>query len=446
MRIVRYIFVTCFLLFFGLWWMIVYETYLKKDCGPKIKLGIDVLQERGFDIIKGKRVGILTDQAGVNGNGILTWQILKDTNNVQLKAIFAPVHGLEGKYMSLETFYDDEVDNIPIYSVFASNSRPRDEWLKDLDVVLVDLQGLGIRYYNYWAFMLYMMGTCFKNGVDIVVLDRPNPLGGHYVGGPSMDSENISIWGPVAGMPLFHGMTIGELARYCKSLLNGIQVNDLIESGVLHPGIVIPSEVLSKGNLTVIPMQGWRRNMRWEDTGLKWTETSPNIANLQSAYEYAFMSLGIFASINYGFDNCNFIKMEPQWIEKLPFHSFTSKYIVAHRIIQYAKESLQESYTGFSLSVNSKNRNLIDVNIEDLRRTVPAAFGLVLLALSQEYTHFYVIGDDNYRFLGTHFGDGELLSVLASKQKRINIRYFIDKWKEDARCFVEKTKDFYLYD
>jgi uncharacterized protein YbbC (DUF1343 family) len=261
-----------------------------------------------------------------------------------------------------------------------------------------------------------------------------------------MDFENVSIWGPIADMPLFHGMTLGELALYCKSFPDGIHVDDLVESGVLHRGISIPSEILKKGNLTIIPMQGWKRDMRWEDTGLNWIETSPNIANLQSAYEYAFMSLGLFASTNYGLDNCNFIKMEPNWLAKLPFHSFSSKYIAAHKIVQYIKESLREYSSGFSLFVNSNNKNFVDILVEDIRKIVPGAFGLALLALSQQYTHFYAMGSDNYRFLRTHFGDSELLDTLISNQKRINIKYFIDKWKKNARHFIEKTKIFYLYD
>ncbi|MDR1590848.1 MAG: DUF1343 domain-containing protein [Puniceicoccales bacterium] len=412
---------------------------------PKIKLGIDMLEEQGFDILQNKNVGILTNQAGIDSNGELTWSILKNTPSVNLKAIFAPVHGLEGKFMSLETFYNDEIDDIPVYSVFASNSRPKNEWLRGLDAVVVDLQGLGIRYYNYWAFMVYMMAACFENGIEVIVLDRPNPLGGHYVGGPIMDPDNTSVWGPIAGLPVFHGMTIGELANYCKNLPDGIVSHELTETGVPHSGLKVSPETLAKGKLTVIPMQGWRRNMLWQDTGLEWVGTSPYIANLQSVYEYAFTALSSFVSLSY-YDTCSFLKFEPSWETRRPLEMFSSRYVTAPTIVRYIEnEIFKKQRQGFSLSVTGKYHNLVGIAIKDIRKVVPGLFGLAMLALSQKYARFYADNEENIRLVATHIGEKELLNKLI-KSERINVNYFKDKWTNEALQFIEKIKPYYLYE
>lgn len=411
---------------------------------PKIKLGIDVLKEHNFDILRGKRVGVLTSKAGVDSEGYQTWRILKNAPDVEVCAIFAPVHGLDGKFMALETFFNDEIDEIPVYSVYASNSRPKDEWLKNIDTMVVDLQGLGIRFYNYWAFMVYVMAACFEHGIDVVVLDRPNPLGGHYIGGPSMDAKYTSIWGPVEGMPLFHGMTIGELALYCKEISNGITAHQQVETCVIHSGMTVSGETLKKGKLTVVPMEGWTRDMTWEETGLKWIPTSPYIQNLQSAKEYAFLALSFIASPIQGFDNCDFIYFNADLDRSLPMHSFTSKYTLPQNIIQYVHEVLDaRGVSGYSLEVD-KNHNAINLNVRDIRKTIPGLFGLAILTLSQRYTKLYFYGDDNYNFLGTHIGDNELLEKLA-KMERIDIPYFEKKWKESTANFLKESKRFYLY-
>ena len=416
-----------------------------KEKKPVIKLGIDVLEERNFDVIQNKRIGVLTSKASVDSKGSRTWEVLKDAPGVVVKSIFAPVHGLDCKFMALETFFNDEVDGIPVYAVYASNSRPKDEWLEGLDAVVVDLQGLGVRYYNYWAFMVFMMGACFEHDIEVIVLDRPNPLGGYYVGGPAMDPQYTSIWGPIAGMPLFHGMTIGEIAQYCKEVHDGIVAHQQIETSVIHSGISISKETLRKGKLTVIPMQGWRRDMAWEDTGLEWIQTSPNIKNLQSAMEYAFIAPSLVLAPSRGFDNCNFICFEPDWDKYLPFHSFYSKYTNPQNIIRHIRNTMGTRGTqGFSLEIGKKHNN-INLRVSDIRKTIPALFGLAMFILAQQHTRFYFYGEDDYNFFGAHLGDNELLEKIA-KMERINFQYFENKWNDSAVEFIQETKRFYLYD
>lgn len=417
----------------------------KEVSKPVVKLGIDVLEERGFDILQGKRIGILTNQAGVNSRGELTWKILKNAPNVNLEVILAPVHGLKGQFMAYETFYNDEIEGIPIYSVYASNSKPKDVWLRGLDAVVVDLQGIGIRCYNYWVFMVYTMVACFEKNIELIILDRPNPLGGHYVGGPIMESDNTSIWGPIEDMPLFHGLTIGELAQFVQMSNRDIAARKRIETGVIFPGLSCSKEVLKKGKLTVVPMEGWKRSMLWQDTKLPWVQTSPNIANLQSAYEFVFWELGRLVSANHGLDNCSFLTIEIDWANSLPFHRFSSKFVISHRIIEFIYANCPGHPKGYTLTINKRNKNIIEINIKDIRKVSPGIFGLTLLALSQKYSKFYSDSEENHSHLGAEIGDNELVEKLFSME-HINPQYFKDKWHTSALQFIEKTKSFHLYE
>jgi uncharacterized protein YbbC (DUF1343 family) len=417
---------------------------------PKIKLGIDVLEEREFDILKNKKIGILTNKAGVDRKGELTWKVLRRIPGVKVEAIFAPVHGLDLKYMASETFCNDEVDEIPIYSVYASNTRPKDIWLKGLDAVVVDLQGVGMRYYNYWAFMVYMMGACFENNIEIIVLDRPNPLGGNYVGGPLMAPENTSLWGPIAGMPLFHGMTIGEVALYCKNCPTGIVAHERINMGVLYPGIVIPPEVLAKGKLTVIPMEGWKRSMLWQDTGLKWVMSSPCIRNLQSVYEYVLMCIGLCSSSGCGFGRRNFLRMNSDWNKNLHFHSFSlNTSSGSHYSVNQIREAAQRFSGGFSLTTTESkkfpNRSTVEIKIKDIRKVLPASFGLALLSFVQQCTRFYGDDEDASCYLGALLGDRELMQWIP-EMKKIDVKYFEEKWRKEAALYWEEVKKYRLYE
>lgn len=414
----------------------------------KVLLGIDVLKEENFRQIQGKKVGLLTNKSAVDGIGRETWRIFQDSPFVDLRAIFAPVHGLNVNYLALETFFNDEIDGIPVYSMYANNTRPKDEWLNDLDVIVIDLQGVGMRYYNYWGFMVYMMVACFERDIEVIVLDRPNPLGGIYVGGPVIEDEFTSVWGPISKMPLFHGMTIGELALYCKSLSDGISSKQQIETGIIYSDIIASYELLSHGKLSVIPMQGWRRSMIWDETGLDWVRTSPLIANWQSVVDYAASSLMMFLSSSYGFENSNFISFKPIFHKQLPFHCFISKYVTYYDIINFTKKHIPAIE---SILIESKYESrtavtmVMEFGMTDLNDIPPASLGLCMLALSQKYTMFNVFDDDNLSMIQTHIGDSELVDCLVHK-KSIDVAYFMKKWSRLADEFIQATRPYYLYD
>ncbi len=233
---------------------------------PVVKLGIDRLVTEEYSyLLKGKRIGLITNQTGVNSSLISTVDVLKaysKTKSFSLVALFAPEHGINGSISASQTIEDAfDADHIPIYSLYGKNMRPTGEMLKGIDLLIYDIQDIGSRSYTYVSTMFYAMEACAKNHVQFCVLDRPNPINGVVVDGLLLDKKHRSTIGYV-NVPYCHGMTAGELARYFNQEYNiGCQ-------------------------LIVIPMRGWSRKMTFKDTGLSWIPTSPYIPEATTAYFY----------------------------------------------------------------------------------------------------------------------------------------------------------------
>lgn len=244
----------------------------------RILLGIDVLEQSGFRSLAGKKVGLLTHPAGVNRNGISSVEVLRKAQNVNLVALFGPEHGIYGNEKA-NVPVDDKIDprtGLPVYSLYGKYRKPTAKMLSGLDALLIDLQDVGVRSYTYVSCMRYAMEACFEQGVEVIVLDRPNPLGGLKVDGPPLDREWRSYVGAFH-VPYVHGLTIAELARIAKHTPGWMEVSDAVRQ---------------RGQLTIIPMQGWKRSMLWTDTGLKWVPTSPYVPDLSAVLGYAMTGLG----------------------------------------------------------------------------------------------------------------------------------------------------------
>ncbi|MCM8788256.1 MAG: DUF1343 domain-containing protein, partial [Candidatus Omnitrophica bacterium] len=218
----------------------------------QVKTGLEVLRERNFDILTGKKVGLITNQTGVDKNFYSIVDILRNTEGIKLVAIFAPEHGFLGGVQGNISDSIESKTRIPIYSLYGSTRIIPDEKLKDIDVIVFDIQDIGSRSYTYISTMKLAMEQAAKNGKEFIVLDRPNPINGIIVDGPVLESRFISFIG-ISEIPYVHGMTIGELALYFNS------------------------ELKINCNLTVVPMEGWKRTMAWKDTGIYWVPTSPHI-------------------------------------------------------------------------------------------------------------------------------------------------------------------------
>jgi uncharacterized protein YbbC (DUF1343 family)/CubicO group peptidase (beta-lactamase class C family) len=230
---------------------------------PPTLTGIDVLEAEGFARLRGKRVGLLTNHTGRSRRGGSTIDLLAAAKDVTLVALFSPEHGIRGQLEQENVSSSrDEKTGLPIHSLYGDTRRPTGAMLAGLDAIVVDLQDVGVRFYTYTTSMAYMMEEAAKHKVAIVVLDRPNPVGGVDVDGPSLDANAAAFVAYLPLMPIRHGMTIGELAR----LFNG--------------------EKQLGADLTIVAMQNWQRSDWFDETGLPWTNPSPNMRNMVAASLY----------------------------------------------------------------------------------------------------------------------------------------------------------------
>ena len=231
----------------------------------QVKPGIEVLAERDFDLLKGKRVGLVTNPTGVDSHLRSTIDILNE--HVDLRALYGPEHGVRGDFSAGDHvgFRVDEKTGIPVYSLYGTNRKPDQETLNEVDVIVYDIQDIGVRSYTYISTMGLVMEAAAGLGKKVVILDRPNPLGGIKIEGPLVE-EGYHSFVSQYSVPYIYGLTCGELAR----LLNG--------EGMLEGGVTC--------DLEVVPMEGWSRKMNFEDTGLQWVPTSPHIPYASAAFCY----------------------------------------------------------------------------------------------------------------------------------------------------------------
>ncbi|NLX99774.1 MAG: DUF1343 domain-containing protein [Rhodopirellula sp.] len=233
-----------------------------RQAAAGVLAGIDVLQRDGFRQLAGRRTGLITNQTGINREGVGTAKLLHDAENVRLVALFSPEHGIEGK-LDVGNIGDtrDPTTGLHVWSLYGKTRKPTAEMLRDLDTIVFDIQDIGTRYYTYISTMGYAMQAAADGGKRFVVLDRPNPINGIDVAGPLLDAGRESFVG-FHRLPVRHGMTIGELARMFREELK----LDL--------------------DLEVIRVEGWRREMFFDETGLGWVNPSPNMRSLTEAILY----------------------------------------------------------------------------------------------------------------------------------------------------------------
>jgi uncharacterized protein YbbC (DUF1343 family) len=226
-----------------------------------VRPGIDVLLTDSTHLVVERRVGLLTNQTGVTRAGAGAVDALLD-GGVQLVAIFSPEHGFRGNLDEADIGHTtDSATGLPIYSLYGEQREPTQEMLDQIDVLLCDLQDIGARTYTYISTILHAMRAAAGAGLDVLILDRPNPIGGELVQGPTLDTA-FSTYVGMLPVPLRHGMTMAELA-----LLG----NDVLGIGA---------------NVTVVPAAGWRRRTWFDGTDLPWIKPSPNMPNLESATHY----------------------------------------------------------------------------------------------------------------------------------------------------------------
>ncbi|MGB8952467.1 MAG: DUF1343 domain-containing protein [Candidatus Aminicenantales bacterium] len=255
-----------------------------------VKLGVEVFLEKHISLIKGKRVGLITNPSGVDSQLQSTAERFFRNPDIQLVALYGPEHGVRGNAQAGEyvPFYIDEKYKIPVFSLYGQSRKadpgmlknidaymrsfdtvqegkiPERTMIRDVDVLVFDIQDVGTRIYAYIATMVYAMEAAAENDIDFIVLDRPNPINGRDMEGPILEYPEFSSFLGVYPIPFRHGMTVGEQAKmYNEKFLS------------------------KKARLTVIPMEGWKREMWYDETGLPWVIPSPNMPTLETATVYS---------------------------------------------------------------------------------------------------------------------------------------------------------------
>ena len=254
---------------------------------PSVKTGIEVLRDRGFDILIGRKVGLVTNPSGVDSRLNSTVDILYNAPGVELVALYGPEHGVRGDVYAGGKVADtsDEATGLPVYSLYGSTRKPSPEMLEGIDVMVYDIQDVGVRSYTFISTLGLVMEACAAKGIEVVVLDRPNPLGGNKIEGCYVELPFNSFVSQYK-IPYVYGLTVGELA-------------EMINEEGLNKGQKGNQEPV-KCKLTVVPMKGWNRDMLYGDTGLPWVLPSPNIPFKDTPMYYA--AAGVCGEL-YGFMN-----------------------------------------------------------------------------------------------------------------------------------------------
>jgi uncharacterized protein YbbC (DUF1343 family) len=271
-----------------------------------VKTGLDVLEAHNFDVLamadRKKRIGLVTNQTGIDAQGRRTIDVLAQAPGVSLEAIFSPEHGVTGTLDTTDVGNSkDAATGIPVYSVYGAKDaarRPPDEVMKRLDAVVFDIQDAGARFYTYETTLGYFLEAAAAASVEVIVLDRPNPVTGAFVQGPGTDAGHESFtnyW----TVPVRHGMTMGELAKMFNAERN---IN---------------------AKLTVVPMEGWQRGDWFDSTGLDWVNPSPNLRSVTEAALYPGVAIieGTNVSVGRGTDT-PFELVGAPWIKSKEFAAY----------------------------------------------------------------------------------------------------------------------------
>ncbi len=255
--------------------------------GQKVKTGVEVLRDSGFKGLEGKRVGLVTNPSGVDSHLKSTIDILHEAPQVNLVALYGPEHGVRGNAYAGDKVADsrDPETGLPVYSLYGATRKPTPQMLEGIDVMVYDIQDVGVRSYTFISTLGLVMEACAPLGIQVMVLDRPNPLGGNKIEGCYVEPQFNSFVSQYR-IPYVYGLTVGELAR-------------LVNEEGLNRGQKGDQEP-ARCKLTVIPMEGWTRDMLYEDTGLPWVLPSPNIPFKDSPMYYA--ASGVCGEL-YGFMN-----------------------------------------------------------------------------------------------------------------------------------------------
>ncbi|MEM9160710.1 MAG: DUF1343 domain-containing protein [Verrucomicrobiota bacterium] len=403
---------------------ILSDLQISTTAQARVKLGIDVLADTRFEILRGKRVGLLTHQAGVNQFGQSTIDVLRNARQVQLVKLFGPEHGIYGDEKANVPVLDkiDPRTNLPVYSLFGKYRKPTAGMLSGLDVLVIDLQDLGVRSYTYAACMRYAMEAAIENNLEVVVLDRPNPLGGLKVDGPNREEKWRSYVGDFP-VPYVHGLTMGELARMAVS-----------EKGILN----LSDAERKSAKLSVVTMEGWNRYMSWTNTGLSWIPTSPNIPTFESVVGYSMTGLGAqLGGFKHGIGS------------EYPFRILTFDKV---KLDALKKELEARNIPGVAFETKqfmSGQKEGLYVKITDWKAWRPTELSFHMMQVADKFSRsnpFASTSEGQGNLFNKHVGSSRWWQEITQRGQNSNLSGFIVSWERQAKQFQYRTRKYWLYD
>jgi len=374
--------------------------------GPDTNNGIDHLEAERYAPLRGMRVGLITNHTGIDRAWNPTIDLLRSAPGVTLVALFSPEHGIRGTVDATVADTVDAVSGLPVYSLYGETRKPKPEQLAGLDALVFDVQDVGARFYTYFATMGASMEAAAAAHVKFIVLDRINPIGGVAVEGPLLhDTESFIAWHP---LPIRHGMTVGELAR---------MFNDERHIGA---------------DLTVIPLQRWRRELFMDDAGLPWINTSPNMRSLTEATLYPGVGIVEFAvSVGRG--------------TKTPFEIVGAPYVdgtaLARELSAMALPGIRfeaAEFTPSSSNFAKQRCGGVRLTITDRKALKPVAMGIAIaLALHRLYPADFALDK-----IAPLLRDPATLEAIRADKPLAEI---VAMWRADEEAFAARRAKYLLY-
>ena len=390
---------------------------------PVVKPGVEVLRDGGFEALRGKRVGLITNPTGVDNALRATVDILHDAPDVKLVALFAPEHGVRGDVTAGAKVADttDPSTGVKVYSLYGATRRPTAAMLRDVDAVVYDIQDNGCRSYTFISTMANAMEACAAQGKEFVVLDRPDPLGGTKVEGNKVDPGCESFVGALP-IPYIYGLTPGELAR------------------------MIVGEKMIKGaeklKLTVIPMEGWSRDMLFADTGMPWVLPSPHMPTPETALFYP--ATGIVGELDYLSIGVGYT---------MPFRTFAALWINAGKLA--ARLNAMEipgvrfrpvnykPYYGFGKGEQMGGVELYITDFEKAPLTLVQFYVMEALAgMYPSHTAFAAAPAARQKMFDKVTGSLRVRSLFS---RRYSTADLLPLWNRDAESFSREKAKYHLY-
>jgi len=386
-----------------------------------IRTGLEALKSQNFKVLEGKRVGLITNPTGFDNNLKSTVDVLFEAKNVQLVALFGPEHGVRG-----DVHAGDKVDNmndpktgLPVYSLYGKTRKATPEMLKDIDVLVYDIQDIGSRSFTYISTMGLAMEAAAENNIEFVVLDRPNPLGGEKIEGNLAEEGFISFVSQFK-IPYIYGLTCGELA---------VMLN---EENMLG----------KKCKLTIVKMEGWKRDMTFEQTALQWVPSSPHIPQPISAIAYPIS--GILGELGYMSIGVGYT---------IPFQMFAAEWIEAEKL---AEKMNSYNLPGlifrpmhvkpfYSVGVG-KNLQGVQVHVMDYKKAALSDVQFwVMQAVAELWPDkavFANASEGRFRMFDQVSGSDQIRIRFSQRNRFEDIKEY---WYKDVESFRKLSKKYHLY-